>query len=264
MATTLAAMLGQIGLPGSGIGFGYACESGMGTPREWIAVPSVPSGENLTRSSIPVARISDMLLSPGASYHYRGQERQYPDIRMVYWCGGNPFHHHQDLNRLMRAWQRPETIIVHEPWWTATARHADIILPATTPWERMDLAYSSRDRFILAMDQLIAPLGEARDDHAIFSALAQRFGFLDALPSAGAPRNGCVISMIEYRDNARRKQVSHALFRGVLGKGLRRDSGTGSALRTVRRFPSLARALPAPDAVRPDRDLLADDRRLWL
>ena len=26
-----------------------------------------------------------------------------PDIRLVYWAGGNPFHHHQDLNRLRRA-----------------------------------------------------------------------------------------------------------------------------------------------------------------
>ncbi|MFQ3639580.1 MAG: hypothetical protein SNJ62_06180, partial [Chloracidobacterium sp.] len=29
---------------------------------------------------------------------------------------------HQDLNRLLRAWAKPETIVVHEPWWTALAR----------------------------------------------------------------------------------------------------------------------------------------------
>jgi peptide/nickel transport system substrate-binding protein len=32
----------------------------------------------------------------------------YPDIRMIYWAGGNPFHHHQDLNRLRGAWNRAE------------------------------------------------------------------------------------------------------------------------------------------------------------
>ena len=31
----------------------------------------------------------------------------YPDIRLVYWAGGNPFHHHQDLNRLRRALRPP-------------------------------------------------------------------------------------------------------------------------------------------------------------
>jgi len=41
-----------------------------------------------------------------------------------------------DLNRLRHAWQRPKTIIVHEPWWTATARDADIVLPVTTSLER--------------------------------------------------------------------------------------------------------------------------------
>ena len=41
-----------------------------------------------------------MLLNPGGKIPYNGQEITYPDIRLVYWAGGNPFHHHQDLNRL--------------------------------------------------------------------------------------------------------------------------------------------------------------------
>ena len=42
-----------------------------------------------------------MLLGPGESFDYDGRRLRYPDIRLVYWCGGNPFHHHQDLNRLV-------------------------------------------------------------------------------------------------------------------------------------------------------------------
>ena len=49
---------------------------------------------------------------PAARFRYNGQEITYPDIRLVYWAGGNPFHHHQDLNRLRGAWRKPETIIV--------------------------------------------------------------------------------------------------------------------------------------------------------
>jgi biotin/methionine sulfoxide reductase len=52
---------------------------------------------------IPVARMADMLLHPGDSYEFNGRRYSYPDIRLVYWAGGNPFHHHQDLNRLQRA-----------------------------------------------------------------------------------------------------------------------------------------------------------------
>ena len=67
------------------------------------------------------------------------------DIRLVYWAGGNPFHHHQDLNRLRRALGRPDTVVVHEPFWTATARHADIVLPVTTTLERDDIGGGRND-----------------------------------------------------------------------------------------------------------------------
>jgi biotin/methionine sulfoxide reductase len=175
-AIALASVLGQVGLPGGGFGFGYGSMEGLAGLVQDSPTPSLSPGRNPTRSFIPVARIADLLLNPGQPFQYDGNDLVYPDIDLVYWCGGNPFHHHQDLNRLIRAWRRPSTIVVHDPWWTATARHADIVLPTTTTLERDDIGASSRDRFIIAMKQAIAPVGEARDDFAIFSDLADRFG----------------------------------------------------------------------------------------
>ena len=80
-----------------------------------------------------------MLEKPNKIFHYNGQKLKYPDIKLIYWAGGNPFHHHQDLNRLVKAWQKPKTIIVNEIWWNAQARHADIILPVNTALERNDI-----------------------------------------------------------------------------------------------------------------------------
>ncbi|MBN9306729.1 MAG: biotin transporter BioY [Devosia sp. 67-54] len=177
---TLAAMLGEIGLPGGGFGFGYGSINGLGNPRLPVSVPAMPEGRNPLRRDIPVSRITDLLLRPGETIAFDGREVTFPEIKLIYWAGGNPFHHHQDLNRLRQAWQRPETIIVQEPWWTPTARQADIVLPATTAYERDDLAASSRDRYILAMQQLVSPLHEARNDYDIFTALAARFGFVEA------------------------------------------------------------------------------------
>jgi biotin/methionine sulfoxide reductase len=77
------------------------------------------------------------------------------------------------------AWQRPETIIVHEPWWTATARHADIVLPATTTLERNDIGATSRDRWLIAMQQAVPPQGGARSDYDIFTDLAAALGTED-------------------------------------------------------------------------------------
>lgn len=173
---TLAAALGQIGLPGGGFGFGYGDTGLVGQPRLPFSSPGLRAGRNPGDSAIPVARITDMLNRPGERYQFNGTERTYPDIRLVYWAGGNPFHHHQDLNTLASAWQRPETIVVHEPWWTATARRADIVLPATTTLERNDIASSSKDSAISAMYQVIEPIGEALSDYEIFVRLGERLG----------------------------------------------------------------------------------------
>ncbi|MCP4332639.1 MAG: molybdopterin-dependent oxidoreductase [Gammaproteobacteria bacterium] len=180
MAATLAAMLGQIGLPGGGIGYGYGAIGGVGVSVKRLEGLTFPQGENPVSEFIPVARIADMLLNPGKPYDFNGQHRNYPDIRLVYWCGGNPFHHHQDLNRLEQAFCQPETIIVHEPWWTATAKRADIVFPATTPYEREDIGRAMGDSYLFHMPRLIDPVGEARDDYEIFNSLAQRMGFEQA------------------------------------------------------------------------------------
>ncbi len=180
MATTLAAMLGQIGQPGGGIGFGYGAIGGVGVAVKRLEGLTLPQGDNPIADFIPVARIADMLLNPGAPYDFNGETRRYPDIRLVYWCGGNPFHHHQDLNRLAEAWKAPDTIIVHEPWWTATAKRADIVLPATTPYEREDIGRAPSDSYLFHMPKLINPVAEARDDYDIFSDLAARLGSGDA------------------------------------------------------------------------------------
>jgi biotin/methionine sulfoxide reductase len=179
MLVTLAAMLGQIGLPGGGFGFGHGSIHGVANPRPEVSAPGMPTGANPADFAIPVARMADMLLHPNEPYDFNGRRETYPDIRLVYWAGGNPFHHHQDLNRLRAAWARPETIVVHDPWWTATAKHADIVLPATTTLERNDVGGGARDRYIIAMHRAIAPVGEARDDFAIFSELARRGGYAD-------------------------------------------------------------------------------------
>lgn len=176
MSAVLAAMLGQIGLPGGGVGYGYGAIGGIGKSMKRLEGMTLDQGSNPVEKVIPVARIADMLLNPGADFDFNGQRSPYPDIRLIYWAGGNPFHHHQDLNRLHEAWKTPETIIVNEPWWTPTAKRADIVFPATTSYEREDVGRTNMDDFLFHMPQIIPPVGEARDDFDIFSGIARRMG----------------------------------------------------------------------------------------
>ena len=185
-AITLAAMLGQLGLPGTGLGFGYSAVNNIGLNRQQLSYASFPQGNNPVKDFIPVARITDMLENPGGRFEYDGQSYEYPDIQLVWWAGGNPFHHHQDLNRMRRAWAKPDTIIANEWCWNALAKHADIVLPCTTPLERSDIAMSPKDRYLVAMDQAISPVGQARDDYEIFCGIAAEMGVHEAFTEGRA------------------------------------------------------------------------------
>lgn len=173
----LAAMLGQLGRPGTGFSFGYGSTTPVGRPTRLHRWPSVPQGQNIVQDWIPVARIADMLLRPGDTYVYEGETRTYPHIRLVWWAGGNPFHHHQDLNQLCLAWARPETVIVQDHSWTATARRADIVLPATTPLERADIMMNKQDPTLIYMSPMFKPMGQSQDDHQVLRAVAAELGF---------------------------------------------------------------------------------------
>tara|TARA_B110000285_G_scaffold82452_1_gene94908 strand:- start:2124 stop:4310 length:2187 start_codon:yes stop_codon:yes gene_type:complete len=176
MGITLAAMLGQIGLPGTGIGLGYGVENKVGKNIAGKYLGHFPRPPNPVDSRIPVARLTEMLERPGQTYRYDNAEHLYPDIRLIYWAGGNPFHHHQDLNRLKAAWQRPETVICHELVWNSTALHADIVLPSASFLERNDIGGAPNEDILVAMKQALPPLAGSLTDYEIFSQLAERLG----------------------------------------------------------------------------------------
>ncbi len=207
MLVTLAALLGQIGLPGGGFGVGYGCMNNTGSGRAAFSGPRLAQGQNPVEDFIPVARFVDMLLHPGAPFDYNGQSRRYPEVRLLHWAGGNVFHHHQDLNRLIRAWQKPETIIVQEQYWTAQAKYADIVLPATTALERDDIGSAASDRFMIAMKRAIEPVGEARDDHCILAGLARRLGFADAFTEGRTPAEW----LRHLYDDSRQRATGHGI-----------------------------------------------------
>lgn len=184
----LAAMLGRIGLRGLGFSFGLGSSGNTGKPPLRVNAPALWQGVNPIKTFIPVSRIADMLLHPGESYDYNGQALRYPDIRLLYWAGGNPFHHHQDLQRLARAFAKPDTIVLHDPFFTSTARFADIVLPSTITLEREDIGASRNDPIVMAMHKVTEPLGEARDDYWMFAEMAKRLGACEAFTEGRTAR----------------------------------------------------------------------------
>jgi trimethylamine-N-oxide reductase (cytochrome c) len=178
---TLAAMLGQIGLPGGGFGLSYHYDNGGSLTANAPGITGISAGDNPIKSVLPFERVADMFLHPNAQVDYNGQKITYPDIKIVYWAGGNPLTHLWQTNKVIDAWRRPETVVVADPFWTATARFADIVLPVTTTFERNDieLCGTYSQKFIVAMHKVIDPVGESRSDYDIMTGISQRLGFED-------------------------------------------------------------------------------------
>ncbi|MEU6644024.1 molybdopterin-dependent oxidoreductase [Saccharomonospora sp. NPDC046836] len=184
-ALTLAAFLGQLGLPGGGFAHGFGSMGDYGLGVAGVTLPTFPQGVNPIADFIPCARISDLLLQPGTELPYNGRRLRLPEIKLAYWAGGNPFHHHQDLRRLRRALATLDTFVVHETHWTATAKHADVVLPVASTLERDDVAAGFGDSRLRAVRRASAPYGQAREELWIFSRLAERLGadFAEGLDS---------------------------------------------------------------------------------
>lgn len=175
---TLASMLGQIGLPGGGFGFSMHYEGGgdAASGKRTVGGLSQGGGDKV-KISIPASRMSDLILKPGEKVTYKGKVVTYPKVEFMLSAGGSPIGHQPDVNELLKALRTLDTFVVVEPWWTPTAKMADIVLPATTTMERDDMASAmsySNDR-IYAMKQIVKPRYESKDDYEIFALLAKRF-----------------------------------------------------------------------------------------
>ncbi|MBE2986834.1 molybdopterin-dependent oxidoreductase [Campylobacter sp. RM12920] len=202
MLTVLACFIGQIGLPGGGYGFGYhysdgGCPSPAAPVGSSLALASgkaagssafpglgamsiVPSSEGEWKSrdniAIPVSRILDCINNPGKEIDFNCKKLTYPELKMAYWAGGNPYHHHPDTNLMAKTFEKLDTFIVQDCFWTASARMADIVLPAATEQERNDITKSHTNKFIIAMHKIAEPYGEAKSDYEIYSGILKEFG----------------------------------------------------------------------------------------
>lgn len=184
MLVVLASMVGQIGLPGGGVGFGWHYNGGGTVTSTGPVLSGLGSITNPPQAKykadfrgasehIPTSRIVDCLLAPGNKIAFNGETLTYPDIKMAIYSAANPFHAQQDRNRMIEAWKKLETVVVLEHQWTASCRFADIVLPVTTRFERNDIEQfgTHSNKGLMALHQIVKPQYEARHDFDIFAGL---------------------------------------------------------------------------------------------
>jgi anaerobic selenocysteine-containing dehydrogenase len=159
---SLRAVLGRFGARGSGVALGTS--KGYFMNRTAAEAPHLRKGDARTINMSEVGRVLD--------------EAKDPPVAAVYVYNCNPAATAPHQSRVLRALSRESLfVVVHEQLWTDTCDAADIVLPATTFLEHTDLCRSYGGYALQWSDPVIAPAGEARSNHAVFSALAKALGF---------------------------------------------------------------------------------------
>jgi anaerobic dimethyl sulfoxide reductase subunit A len=162
-ASTLAAMTGNIGIPG-----GFAA-GGIGRIPFGYLGKTFPVPGNMH----PTVHMSDVF---DAMLH--GKSGGHPsDIKMLYVLGCNLLTQFLNVNKGRLALEKPEFTVVHERFLTPTTLYADVVLPVTTALEGVDIGQPwSGGPYFTFLNKAIEPLGETKSDLEIFSELARRLG----------------------------------------------------------------------------------------
>ncbi|PYM78150.1 MAG: hypothetical protein DME13_29535 [Candidatus Rokuibacteriota bacterium] len=166
-AYALTAITGSVGTPGgnSGVSNGATGRGG---------IRSLPPGPNPAGARVATPLLADLL--------ERGRAGGYPaDIKMVYSVGGDLFNQTPNTHKTAAAAERLEFMVVHDHFVTPTARYADVVLPATTFWERNDVhtPWAGAGHYVIFMKQAVAPMYECRNDFDICADIARRLGIDD-------------------------------------------------------------------------------------
>ena len=163
-AYALCAMTGNVGIPGGSSGV-----SNGATGRANIR--NLPTGANPTTHAwphryLPICwRAANLAaIRPTSSSSIRS--------------GATSSINAQTSTRSVGALDGVEFLVAQDHFLTPTARYADIVLPATTFWERNDVhtPWAGAGHYAIYMRQAIEPMYECRNDIDIFADLAARLG----------------------------------------------------------------------------------------
>ena len=104
-----------------------------------------------------------------------------PSIQAIYVYNSNPVAVAPDSEKVRAGFARDDLFcVVHEIFQTDTADFADILLPATTQLEQLDVHNSYGHLDVIANNPVIQPLGEALPNTEVFRRLASRMGFTES------------------------------------------------------------------------------------
>ena len=101
-----------------------------------------------------------------------------PPIKVLFVYNSNPAVVAPDSGRVRQGLMRKDLFtVVHDLFLTDTCKYADLVLPATSHFENLDLYGSYWHLYLQLHEPVIDPPGECKSNFALFKELALRMGF---------------------------------------------------------------------------------------
>ena len=120
--------------------------------------------------TINMSRLGEALTDPGLD----------PPVKALVCWNSNPAAIAPDQERVLEGLRRDDLFtVVLEQFMTDTAQHADVVLPATTQLEHLDVLFSWGHHYVTWNEPAIEPVGEAKPNTETFRLLAARLGLED-------------------------------------------------------------------------------------
>ncbi len=176
----LVAMTGNVGKVGGGARYGHLYTWGF---NYHAMVQSPPEGSvGFVGETGPMGEFASEAETTEASYSDRavninkiGQvilDTNDPPIRMLWAANKNVLSQDFDRNKIEKAFEKLEMVVVVDQFFTQTAELADIVLPTTTLFEDWTVNVSYWHYWLGINEQAIQPMFEAKSDIEIASALS--------------------------------------------------------------------------------------------
>ena len=175
----LAMLTGQVGKPYSGVNplrgqnnVQGACDMG-GLPDVYPGYQkvTVPEIRSKFEREWEVKLDDQVGLTVGEMMDAAGEGR----IKGMYIVGENPVLSDPDANKVVRALERLEFLVVQDIFLTETARMAHVVLPAASFAEK-EGTFTNTERRVQKIRQAIQPIAESKPDWQIVAELATAMG----------------------------------------------------------------------------------------
>jgi len=178
----LTCLTGNIGKSGG--------SAGGGSYKQHTLPVLMPDAPNPVLTSIPCFLWTDAIVRSEemTATHdgIRGTEKLEKPIKMLWNLGGNVLiNQHSDINRtiaILKDQSKCEFIVCSDVFMTPSARYADLVLPATSMFENVNMkkSWGSDGSYMLYSQQVMPPLFEARFEYDWLKEMASHMGLLQS------------------------------------------------------------------------------------